>query len=57
MKALHEDLAQLPYAASSVVAVAALIAAWGLFVRLNRVAEDIEPEAMQQAKDEDRKLD
>jgi hypothetical protein len=57
MKALHEDLAQLPYAASSIVAVSALLAAWGLFIRFNRVAEDIEPEAMQQAKDEDRKLD
>jgi hypothetical protein len=57
MKALHEDLAQLPYAAASVVAVSALLAAWGLFVRLNRAAEDVEPEAMKQAKDEDGKLD
>jgi hypothetical protein len=57
MKALHEDLAQLPYAAASVVAVSALLAAWGLFVRLNRAAEDVEPEAMKQAKDEDSKLD
>jgi len=57
MKALHEDIAQLPYAAASVVGVAALLAAWGLFIRLNRAAEDVEPEAMQQAKDEDRKLD
>jgi len=57
MKALHEDLTELPYAASSVVAVAALIAAWGLFIRLNRSAEDVEPEAMRQAKAEDRKLE
>ena len=57
MKALHEDMTQLPHAASAVVAVAALIAAWGIFVRLNRFAEDIEPEAMEQAKAEDRKLD
>jgi hypothetical protein len=56
MKALHEDMTQLPHAASSVVAVAALIAAWGIFVRLNRAAEDIEPEAMAKAKAEDRKL-
>jgi len=57
MKALHEDMAQLPYAASSIASVAALLAAWGLFVYLNRAAEDVEPEAMQQAKEEDRKLD
>lgn len=57
MKALHEDMAQLPYAASTVAGVAALIAAWGLFVRLNRSAEDVEPEAMRKAKDEDRKLE
>ena len=57
MKALHEDPTMLPYAASGIVAVAALIAAWGLFIRLNRSAEDVEPEAMDQAKQEDRKLD
>ena len=57
MKALHEDITQLPYAAASVIGVATLLAAWGVFVRLNRSAEDVEPEAMQQAKDEDRKLD
>jgi hypothetical protein len=57
MKALHEDMADLPYAASTVAGVAALIAAWGLFVYLNRAAEDVEPEAMRKAKDEDRKLE
>ena len=57
MKALHEDMSQLPYAASAIVGVAALMAAWGLFVYLNRAAEDVEPEAMQQAKDEDEKLE
>jgi hypothetical protein len=57
MKALHEDMSQLPYAASSIVAVAALAAAWGLFIRWNRSAEDVEPEAMAQAKEEDSKLD
>jgi len=56
VKALHEDMTLLPDAASAVAGVAALLAAWGIFVRLNRSAEDIEPEAMQQAKDEDRKL-
>jgi hypothetical protein len=57
MKALHEDSAMLPYAASIIVAVASLIAAWGVFIRLNRSAEDVEPEAMAQAKEEDHKLD
>ena len=55
-KALHEDPTQLPYAASILLAVGALLAGWGVFVRLNRYAEDLEPEAMQAAKREDRKL-
>jgi len=55
-KALHEDPAQLPYAASILLSVGVLLAGWGLFVRLNRYAEDLEPEAMQAAKREDRKL-
>ena len=55
-KALHENPAQLPYAASILLAVGALLAGWGVFVRLNRYAEDLEPEAMQAAKREDRKL-
>ena len=55
-KALHEDPAQLPYAASLLAAVALLLAAWGVFIRLNRYAEELEPEAMADAKREDRKL-
>ena len=47
----------LPYAASTGLAAAALLAAWGLFVHLNRSAEELEPEAMQQAKREDKKVD
>jgi len=56
MKALHEDMTLLPQAAASVVGVALLIAAWGYFIRANRSAEDVEPEAMAQAKEEDRKI-
>ena len=56
MKALREDMTLLPHAAASVAAVALLLAAWGYFIRANRSAEDIEPEAMAQAKKEDRKL-
>lgn len=55
-KAIHEDLAQLAYAAVSVLATGILLAAWGLFVNLNRSAEELEPEAMAQAKREDKKL-
>lgn len=55
-KALHEDPKQLPYAASILVAVGVLLAAWGVFVHLNRSAEELEPEAMEDAKREDEKL-
>jgi hypothetical protein len=57
MKALHEDMTLLPHAGASVAGVALLIAAWGYFIRANRAAEDIEPEAMSRAKEEDRKLE
>lgn len=56
-KALHEDLAQLPYAASLLVSVALLLAGWGGFIALNRVAEELEPEAMADAKSEDKKVE
>ena len=56
-KALREDLAQLPYAAALLVAVGILLAGWGAFVWLNRAAEELEPEAMAQAKSEDEKLE
>ena len=55
-KALHEDPAQLPYAASLLGAIGLLLAAWGSFVYLNRSAEELEPEAMAEAKGEDEKL-
>jgi hypothetical protein len=47
----------LPYAASVGVAAALLLVAWGLFIRFNRSAEELEPEAMQDAKREDRKIE
>lgn len=55
-RALHEDPSQLPYAASILVGTGVLLAAWGLFVYLNRSAEELEPEAMADAKREDKKL-
>jgi hypothetical protein len=57
MKALLENVHELPYAASVILAVGALIAGWGIFIRLNRSAEELEPEAMAQAKEEDSKVD
>jgi hypothetical protein len=55
-KAVHEDPADLAYAAMLLTSAAALLAAWGVFVRLNRFAEELEPEAMEEAKQEDEKL-
>lgn len=56
-KALHENLGFLPHVAAFLAGVGALLAGWGVFIRLNRGAEELEPEAMQQAKEEDRKLE
>ena len=55
-KAIHEDIASLLYASSLLVATAGLLAAWGVFVRCNRDAEELEPEAMAEAKREDQKV-
>lgn len=55
-KAVHEGLEKLVYAGALLAAVALLMGAWGLFVQANRHAEDLEPEAMEDAKAEDRKL-
>src|SRR5512133_179981 len=35
-KAIHEDMSQLLYAAALLLASAALLAGWGVFIRLNR---------------------
>ena len=53
----QDEPENLPYAASVGVAAALLLVAWGVFVRLNRAAEELEPEAMQAAKREDRKIE
>jgi hypothetical protein len=52
-KAANEDPSNLFYAASIVIATGVLLAGWGLFVRLNRYAEELEPEAMAAVKRED----
>jgi hypothetical protein len=53
----HDAPEQLPYAATVGITAAALLAAWGLFIRLNRSAEELEPEAMAEAKREDDKIE
>ncbi|WP_429299017.1 hypothetical protein [Paraburkholderia sp. GAS199] len=55
-KALHQDPSQLRYAALLIAATALLLASWGLFVHLNRSAEELEPEAMAEAKREDKNV-
>jgi heme A synthase len=55
-RALHENPGQLPAAASIVIGTGVLLASWGIFIRLNKAAEDLEPEAMAEAKREDDKL-
>ncbi len=53
----HKDTSRLPQAASIGIAASLLLAAWGLFIRLNKTAEDLEPEAMEKAKSEDQKME
>lgn len=53
---LHGDPAQLPHAAMVGLTAAALLAGWGVFIKLNKSAEEIEPEAMEEAKQEDEKV-
>ncbi len=55
-KASHEEPTHLVYAACVIIATAFLLAAWGVFIHLNRSAEELEPEAMADAKREDDKL-
>jgi hypothetical protein len=52
----RSEPALMLHAAALVSAVGLLLAGWGLFIRLNRDAEELEPEAMAEAKREDRKL-
>jgi hypothetical protein len=56
-RAAHDDPGHLFNAAVMVMAVGTLLAGWGVFLRLNRYAEELEPQAMEDAKREDRKLE
>jgi len=52
----HDDPSRLPQAAAIGVAAGVLLAAWGIFIKLNKSAEELEPEAMAEAKSEDSKV-
>jgi hypothetical protein len=54
--ALHARPETLPHAASVALGAAALLAAWGVFVRFNRAVEELEPEGIAEARGEDQKL-
>jgi hypothetical protein len=53
----HQDASHLPQAASIGIAAGVLLAAWGVFIKLNKSAEELEPEAMERTKREDEKLE
>ena len=55
-KLAHEDPSRLPQAAMIGIAAGVLLASWGVFVRLNRSAEELEPEAMEETKSEDQRI-
>ena len=52
----HDEPENMAYAALVGFAAAAIMIAWGVFIRLNVAAEALEPEGMQQAKAEDKKV-
>lgn len=54
---VHDTPDKLPHAASIGIAAAVLMAAWGVFIKLNTSAEALEPEAMDLAKREDVKVE
>jgi hypothetical protein len=57
VQALHEEPSSLPYAAAVAAGAAVLLAAWGIFLKLNRSVEELEPEAIEEARQEDHKVD
>lgn len=53
----HKDPTQLPQAALIGISAGVMLAAWGVFIKLNKSAEEIEPEAMERTKREDEKVE
>jgi len=56
VQSLHEDPSHLPHAAAVAAGAALLLAAWGIFVKLNRAVEELEPEGVDEARREDSKV-
>jgi hypothetical protein len=54
---IHDDPSQLPQAASIGIATAILLAAWGFFIKMNRAAEELEPEGIEKIKQEDAEIE
>jgi len=52
----HDNPDRLIQASMIAAAAAVLLAAWGIFVKLNTSAEALEPEAMEEAKREDQNM-
>lgn len=50
----HQEPEYLPQAAVIGLAAAGLLAAWGVFIRLNQGAEQLEPEAIERAREQDK---
>ncbi len=53
----RDEPSNLPYAAAIGLMAAALLAGWGVFIKLNLGAEELEPEALAAAKEEDSKVE
>jgi hypothetical protein len=53
----HTDPDKLPQAALIGFTAAALLVSWGVFVRLNQRAEEMEPEALQRVREEDQRVE
>eukprot|EP01032_Pedospumella_encystans_P025091 gene25092-28366_t len=54
-RAVHDEAEDLVYVAALIASVGVLLASWGVFVYLNRSAEELEPAAMEEAQAEDHK--
>ncbi|QIL80132.1 hypothetical protein G7047_09615 [Diaphorobacter sp. HDW4A] len=52
----QEEASSLLYSSALIAACGFLLFGWGMFVHLNRSAEELEPEAMEAAKGEDHKI-
>jgi uncharacterized BrkB/YihY/UPF0761 family membrane protein len=53
---IEQAAARLTQAAAIGIAAGVLLAAWGIFIKMNKSAEELEPEAMAEAKSKDRNM-